>query len=187
MEGVGRGREAGMLRDFAVQHRWELLLLEDAYTQGRYGLPSYTIAEAEKGVEAASRLIELLKSILGGGIGLDARLDMLMARWFYELQSTWRKAAATVARVVKQFYPEARVYVIGGAAEDRLTAVSDLDILVVLPWEPSPRERLEAKKRILLRAFEEGLPWDYPVDLHVTGPKGFQQYKRYTRKMIEIG
>lgn len=101
-------------------------------------MPSYTRAEAGKGVEAASRLIELLKSILGGGIGLDARLDMLMARWFYELQSTWRKAAAIVARVVKQFYPEARVYVIGGAAEDGLTAVSDLDILVVLPWEPSP-------------------------------------------------
>ncbi|WP_052287740.1 hypothetical protein [Hyperthermus butylicus] len=65
--------------------------------------------------------------------------------------------------------------------------MSDLDILVVLPRDPSHRERLEAKKRILLRAFEEGLPWDYPVDLHVTGPKGFQQYKRYTRKMIEIG
>lgn len=40
MEGVGRGREAGMLRDFAVQHRWELLLLEDAYTQGCYGCPA---------------------------------------------------------------------------------------------------------------------------------------------------
>ena len=117
---------------------------------------------------------------------MSIRVDALMAKWFYELQSTWRKAARTVASVAKQLYPEAKVYVIGGAAEDRLTAISDLDILIVLPWDPNPRERLEIKKRILLEAFEKGLPWDYPIDLHITGPKGLQQYQKHTKKMIEI-
>jgi len=109
-----------------------------------------------------------------------------MLKWFYELISTWRKAAAVVARAAKRLYPEARVYVIGGAAEGRLTALSDLDVLVLLPEDPSPRERLEVKVKVLLKAFEEGLPWDYPIDLHVVGPKGFERYKRYTKKTIEI-
>jgi len=114
------------------------------------------------------------------------QLDRLMARWFYEFQSTWREAATVVARVAKRLYPGAKVYVIGGAAENRLTALSDVDVLVVLPWDPSPSERLEAKKRIMLGAFDEGLPLDYPIDLHVTGPEGLKQCLRYVRRMVEI-
>jgi hypothetical protein len=56
----------------------------------------------------------------------------------------------------------------------------------VLPEDPDPRERLEAKTRILMKAFQEGLPWDYPVDLHVTGPQGLEEYRRRSKKMIEI-
>ncbi len=112
--------------------------------------------------------------------------DRLMLRWYLELISTWRDVAKIVARVAKRLYPGCKVYAFGGAAEDRLTALSDLDILIVLPYEPSPRERLEVKKRIVLEAFEEGVPWDYPLDLHVTGPQGFKNYKRYAKKLIEL-
>ena len=98
LEEAGRSQEADIIRSFVAQHRWELLLLEDAYTQGRYRLPGYTSSKAEKGIEAATRLIELLRRILEKRAAMNTRVDALMARWFYELRSTWRKAAATVAR-----------------------------------------------------------------------------------------
>ena len=106
-------------------------------------------------------------------------VDVLMARWFYELRDTWREAARVVASAAKQLYPGARVYVIGSVAEGTFTAVSDLDVLVVLPYDPDPRERLRAKIRILLRAFDEGLPLHYPVDLHVVGPRGSKDYESH--------
>lgn len=114
------------------------------------------------------------------------RLDALMARWYYELVSTWRWAAGIVARAAKRLYPGARVYVFGGAAEGRLTAVSDVDVLVVLPREPGPRERLRAKLRIMEEAFRSGLPLDYPIDLHVTGPRGLEAYRRHARRLIAL-
>ena len=74
----------------------------------------------------------------------------------------------------------------GGAAEGRLTAVSDVDVLVVLPREPGPRERLRAKLRIMEEAFRSGLPLDYPIDLHVTGPRGLEAYRRHARRLIAL-
>jgi hypothetical protein len=35
LEEAGKREEAEAIRGFAAQHRWELILLEDAYTQGR--------------------------------------------------------------------------------------------------------------------------------------------------------
>lgn len=90
------------------------------------------------------------------------RVDVLMARWFYELVTTWRRMVRLVAEAAQSLYPGARVYVIGGAAENRLTAVSDVDVLLVLPWEPGPRERLRVKIRVMEEAFRRGLPLDYP-------------------------
>ncbi|BEP16700.1 nucleotidyltransferase domain-containing protein [Pyrofollis japonicus] len=114
------------------------------------------------------------------------KIDVLMAKWFFELRDTWRQAAQIVARAAKALYPEAKVYVIGSVAEDRFTAISDLDILVVLPYDPDPRERLRIKISIMRRAFDEGLPLHYPVDLHIAGPKRLQEYRKYVKRMIRI-
>lgn len=114
------------------------------------------------------------------------KLDVLMVKWFYELRDTWRNVAELIAKVAKRLYPEAKVYVFGSVAEGTFTATSDLDILIVLPHDPDPRERLRIKMQLLLTAFDEGLPIHYLVDLHVTGPEGFKEYKRYARRMIQI-
>jgi HEPN domain-containing protein len=66
LEEGGREEEAEAIRDFTSQKRQELLLLEDAYTQGRYELPGYTRLDAQKGIETASELIGLLKRVSGG-------------------------------------------------------------------------------------------------------------------------
>ena len=112
--------------------------------------------------------------------------DVLMAKRFYELRDTWRKAARLVAAAAKQLYPQAKAYLIGSVAEGTFTATSDLDILIVLPRDPQPRERLRAKTRIPLKAFDMGLPLHYPVDLHVAGPKRLREYMRYAKRIIPL-
>ncbi len=114
------------------------------------------------------------------------KVDVLMAKWFYELRDGWREAATLVTRVAKRLYPGAKVYVIGSVAEGTFTATSDLDILVVLPRDPEPSERLRIKTNILLQAFDEGLPFHYPVDLHIAGPKKLTEYRKHAKKMINI-
>ena len=61
------GYLAGVLEEAgavdAAEERRALILLEDAYTQGRYALPGYTRRDAEEGIGAARRLLELLERL----------------------------------------------------------------------------------------------------------------------------
>ncbi len=113
-------------------------------------------------------------------------LDRAVLQGFLELLRTWRRVAVMAACVVEELGLGARVYVVGGAAEDRLTALSDLDVVVVLPREPRGRERLETKMKIMRALFDRGLPLDYPLELHVTGPEGFKTYLRHSRRVLRV-
>ena len=65
LEEAGRREEAEELRRLIAEHRDDLILLEDAYTQGRYALPGYTEAEARRGLRAAEALVEHLGRLVG--------------------------------------------------------------------------------------------------------------------------
>ena len=69
LEEAGRREEANRLRGFVAANREELVLLEDAYTQGHYGVTGYTRGEAEKGVSVAAQLLALLEELLAGRRG----------------------------------------------------------------------------------------------------------------------
>ena len=92
---------------------------------------------------------------------------MFWVRYHLRHLKAWREAVKAVANAVKSLGLDADVYVIGGAAERRLTVLSDIDVLVCVdescgvgPWE--------LRRRILTRAMDEhGLPWDYPIELHI--------------------
>jgi predicted nucleotidyltransferase len=51
---------------------------------------------------------------------------------FEHLRRRWEYAEG-VARAAKDLLPGAEVYVIGGVAEGRVTALSDIDVLVAVP------------------------------------------------------
>ena len=88
----------------------------------------------------------------------------------------WREYAEKVAKAVSQLIPSARVYVIGGVAEGRVTIYSDIDILIVVP--PGAK-RYGLSRDILLKAIDEhGLPWDAPVELHVVEEGEEERYLR---------
>ena len=65
LEEASKQEEAMLLRDFVASNRDSLVLLEDAYIQGRYDVPGYTRSEAEKGISTAAQLLELLGKLLG--------------------------------------------------------------------------------------------------------------------------
>ena len=92
----------------------------------------------------------------------------------------WRQYSAMVARAARDVEPEARVYVVGGVAEGRVTVLSDIDILVVVP-RGGLRRGLYT--RIMKRAMDAyGLPFDAPVELHIVEEGGETRYG----KRIEV-
>ena len=107
-------------------------------------------------------------------------------RYHFRHLRRWREYAEKIARAAKDIVPEAEVYVIGGVAEDRVTVLSDIDILVVVrTLDKQARRRL--KIDILERAIDAyNLPWDAPVELHLVDGVEAERYIRASRKMIRI-
>ncbi len=101
----------------------------------------------------------------------------------------WRVYAERVARAAWELVPGSKVYVIGGVAEGRVTVLSDIDVLVVVPRPRlDGRERRRLAVQILVRAMEAyGLPWDAPVEVHVAGTEEAERYLRGRAVRIEPG
>jgi len=97
----------------------------------------------------------------------------------------WRRLAEIVAGAVKSVNPDAKVYVAGGAAENRLTVLSDIDVVVVLPREPDHGERIALMERVFEEAEKRGLPLHAPIELHVIGPEKLRELREKSR-IVEI-
>ena len=91
----------------------------------------------------------------------------------------WRKHVRLACKAVKNVIPNAEIYVIGGAAENRLTVRSDIDILIVLPCTSTFNEVIELRSRILEEAGKLGLPLYAPIELHIVGR---EELKKYVKK-----
>ncbi len=80
----------------------------------------------------------------------------------------WRNNADSLAEAVKKVFPESEVYIIGGAAEGRITAVSDIDVVVIL--EEPPKNAME-RATLLARVREEmerrGITDSYLYEIHI--------------------
>jgi predicted nucleotidyltransferase len=82
-----------------------------------------------------------------------------------------------IAKAAKDLELNAEVYVIGGVAEDRITVLSDIDILIVTNRKIEGRERKELKADILIRAMNVyGLPFDAPVELHLEDKESVKRF-----------
>lgn len=103
----------------------------------------------------------------------DVLLETMLER--RRLLRSWRRLAESIARVIREAYPRARVYLAGSLARGEWTAASDIDILVVLDHEPTPREAA----RIIEYVWEKlSLPPNHPLEIHVVGPTSLERYKR---------
>lgn len=102
-----------------------------------------------------------------------------MSSWVrirFEHLRRWREYAKSVCRAARDVLGEdVEVYIVGGVAEERTTVLSDIDILIVAG--ELPRDRRGLYGEILGRAIDVyGLPWDAPVELHITDKKRAEEY-----------
>jgi|ECHnycMinimDraft_1075156.scaffolds.fasta_scaffold06106_2 predicted nucleotidyltransferase len=99
----------------------------------------------------------------------------------------WKEYAEKIAKAMRDIEANAEVYIIGGVAEDRITVLSDIDILIVVKRNIKGRDKLELKKNILIRAMDVyDLPFDAPVELHVEDEESSKRYFALSRKAIKI-
>ncbi len=106
------------------------------------------------------------------GSRLGARRLRLLARW--------RDWVTLLEKALDELgLKNARVYVVGGVAEGRITVASDIDVVVELPQEPSFDEAVELRTRIWEKLEQLGVPLETPLEIHVRGPqhrgKAFEQ------------
>ena len=115
-------------------------------------------------------------------------LEELMLSIYARLRK-WRSYVPAIAKAARDLLgPDTRVYVAGGAAEDRLTVLSDIDVVIVSDRVPGD-ERAKLRLRLDIRELavaRYGLPWDYPVDIHLYNTKEFREARRRYRKLIEL-
>ena len=97
-------------------------------------------------------------------------------RW--RLLLRWRELADIVARACRDVLGGrcVSVYVVGGAAEDRLTVLSDIDVVIVV--DDAGLKTLDTILRIRRRAEELGLPEDAPIDVKVLTGEELERLKR---------
>ncbi|MDM7275245.1 MAG: nucleotidyltransferase domain-containing protein [Thermoprotei archaeon] len=84
-----------------------------------------------------------------------------LTRWAEHVKSIWE--------AIKRAAPESQVYLTGGAAEGRLTALSDIDIVIALKHEPSYEEAVNLRVRIMEELDRAGVPSHIPLDIHIVG------------------
>jgi len=84
-----------------------------------------------------------------------------------QLLRRWKLVVELTGEAVSELYPEAEVYLLGGAAEGRLTALSDVDVAVVFERPLSLEERAEVASKIWEKIEERGVPPYYPLHLAV--------------------
>ncbi|MBB5255089.1 nucleotidyltransferase domain-containing protein [Sulfurisphaera ohwakuensis] len=99
----------------------------------------------------------------------------------------WREYAEKVAKAVRDLEPNVEVYVIGGVAEDRITVLSDIDILIVVKRKLNNKERKTLREEILLRAMDAyELPFDAPVEIHLEDEDEAKRFFELSKKVIKI-
>ncbi|MBS7641427.1 MAG: nucleotidyltransferase domain-containing protein [Candidatus Bathyarchaeia archaeon] len=87
--------------------------------------------------------------------------------------------AKRVKEIVKSIDPTAKVYLFGSATRGELTALSDIDILVLT-------ERTNLKYEIMVKVYKNVKE---PIELHVVNEKYLEVwYKRFIRseELIEV-
>ncbi|MGC8983384.1 MAG: nucleotidyltransferase domain-containing protein [Desulfurococcaceae archaeon] len=114
---------------------------------------------------------------------------MSWIRYHVNYLKMWRKAAEVIAKAAEEAGLRAEVYVVGEAAEGRLTVLSDVDVVIAVHGEPSADEAKGIRRLVLRLTIDHyGLPWDYPVEVHVMGYEEFKKaFIDRGKKVVRVG
>ncbi len=107
----------------------------------------------------------------------------------FELLKRWREYVPIVARACREVLGEGclRVYVVGGAAEGRLTVLSDIDVVIVV--KNPPGDRLSVLLGVRRRARELGIGDEVPLDLKLVTLEEFEELRKrgIFKEVVEVG
>lgn len=106
----------------------------------------------------------------------------------YEMLKRWKHLANTIAIACTKILGDncLEVHVVGSAAEDRLTVLSDIDIAIVTG---NPEHKtIETIVAIKKKAEELGLPPETPIDIKILTQKELQELveKKVYRKTVRV-
>jgi predicted nucleotidyltransferase len=97
---------------------------------------------------------------------------------YFQKPLFWTKI---IKKVVKEFLPDARVFLFGSVIEDKATLASDIDVLVTSFQMP---KRQEDRAKIKAKIWEKVGLYS-PFEIHLVDRKQFLWYKHFT-KLAEI-
>ena len=106
----------------------------------------------------------------------------------YQLLKNWRKYTPQVVKACKEVLGNhcKQIYITGGAAENRLTVQSDIDILAITanPQLKTPETIIKIKRK----AQQLGTPPQLPLDIKILTPQELQQQleKGIIKKLIPL-
>jgi len=95
----------------------------------------------------------------------------------------WRSVAYRIARMIKNLYPEAEVYLIGGVAEKRITVNSDIDVAIVFKKELVKNERIDILTRVW-ELMDNTIPLYYPIEIHILSTSEFMKVRSKKIKLV---
>ncbi|EQB71327.1 MAG: hypothetical protein AMDU4_FER2C00186G0004 [Ferroplasma sp. Type II] len=101
-------------------------------------------------------------------------INFELKKWEY--LKNYRSVCSDVYRMVKAIDKYARVFVFGSVLSGKITASSDIDILI-LENDTNLNDQIYIK---ILKNI------DAPVELHIVNDQGFSWYKNFSENMEEI-
>lgn len=96
-----------------------------------------------------------------------------------EYLKNFKEIVEKVKEMARTVDPRVRIFVFGSAVRGRYTALSDIDVLVVV-------ENLDKKYEIMIRVYKE---IEAPVELHIVTKELFEKwYKRFIdlNEIVEV-
>lgn len=91
----------------------------------------------------------------------------------------YRDVAKKIRSIVSSFWKDSKVYVFGSVTKGKQTAMSDIDILIVV-------DNVSREQSLMVKA-EIYMAVDAPIELHVASNEEFTGwYRRFIDKLEEI-
>ena len=78
----------------------------------------------------------------------------------------WREYLEPLRRALKEAFPECKAYIVGSAPKGRLTALSDIDVLIVCKEKMKLSEFAKRTAKVRERLEEEGIEWSFLFEFH---------------------
>jgi len=101
-----------------------------------------------------------------------------------EMIKNWKNWIWKVIDVIKKYLPDAEIHIIGSVAEDKYTAASDLDLLIISRNIPDKLSEIANLKTMIEN--DANLPIYHPIEFHFTKPEVGRLYLQRCRKFIKL-